>query len=173
MRTSKNTKAIAFSGVFIALIVVLLFIASIIDVLDYTVSAMCGIIITLILVEFGTSFAVLSYFASSLLGLLMVPNKINVILFVAFCGWYPFVKRYLEKLPNILCIISKFVVFNISLGAIFFVSTAFLTANNVSAKDFILLYLVSNFTFFLYDTLITKLIWLYVHKYRKLFKFFK
>lgn len=157
----------------IALIVILLFLGSVIDILDYTVSAICGIIITFILIEFGTKFAVLSYFGASILGLILVPNKINAILFVAFCGWYPFIKRYLERLPSLFCLISKFAVFNATLIPIFLITAAFFPIENIRITEFVLLYAVCNVTFYLYDTLITKLIWLYVHKYRKLFKIFK
>lgn len=172
MRSSKKIKAITFSGICIALIVVMLFMASIVDILDYTISAICGIVVTFILIEFGMSYAVLSYAGASILGLILVPNKINAILFVAFCGWYPFVKRYLERLPEIFCLITKFAVFNISLAAIYFVSKAFFPFEG-STKLLVAMYLLCNVTFFLYDTLITKLIWLYVHKYRKLFKILK
>ena len=54
----RKIKAITFSGLTIALIVVLLFLSSIIEVLDYTACAICGIAVTFILVEFGTGYAV-------------------------------------------------------------------------------------------------------------------
>ena len=82
MRKRKTT-AIAFSGIAIALIVILLFIAGIIDVLDYTASAICGLIVTFILIEFGTSSAVAVYVSSSILCLIMIPSKIN-----SGCGVY-------------------------------------------------------------------------------------
>ena len=78
MNKSK-TKSIAFSGIATAIIVILLFIAGIIEVLDYTACAICGLIITFILVEFGTSSAIGVYIASSILSLLIIPSKIYLL----------------------------------------------------------------------------------------------
>ncbi len=171
MRASNKTRSIAFSGLTIALIVVLLFIASMVDVLDYTISAACGIIVTFILVEFGNKCALSVYFGASIFAVLLVPNKINAILFVAFCGWYPFVKRYFEKAKEPVGTLLKFIAFNISLTLIVFVSKKVFLFENISYTWFFTIYAISNFTFILYDILITKMIWLYVHKYRKKLNF--
>lgn len=171
MRNNKKIKSITFSGLTIALIVVLMFMASIVDVLDYTISAICGILVTFILVEFGTAPALSVYAGASILSLLLVPNKINAILFLAFCGWYPFVKRYLERLRGFVQLVSKLLVFNASLAVIYFITKAVLLIEGVTVWWLVALVLLANFTFLLYDVLITRLIWLYVNKYRKNFKF--
>lgn len=171
MNARKKTKAITFSGLTIALIVVLMFMASIIDVLDYTISAICGILVTFILIEFGTASALSVYLGASILSLIIVPSKINAILFIAFCGWYPFIKRALEKVREPVGTILKFAVFNISITVIIAISKAVFLFENTSAVWYVLLYALCNFTFLLYDLLITKLIFIYVHKYRKKFKF--
>ena len=171
MSARKKTKAITFSGLTIALIVVMLFMASIVDVLDYTISAICGIAVTFILIEFGTAPALSVYFGASILSLILVPSKINAILFIAFCGWYPFVKRVFERIREPIGTLLKFVIFNISLTVIIAISKAVFLFENTSAIWYALLYAVSNFTFLLYDVLITKLIHIYVYKYRKKFKF--
>lgn len=171
MNYRKRIKAVTFSGLAIALIVVFLFIASIIDILDYTVSALCGLIVTFILVEFSAGYAISVYAGASILAILMVPNKINVILFIAFCGWYPFIKRYLEKAREPFGTLLKFAVFNASVIAIYFFMRKILLIEYTLTVVDIVLYLVCNVAFFIYDVLITKLIWLYVHKYRN--KFFK
>ena len=43
----------------------------------------------------------------------------------------------------------------------------------ISAFTVFAVVIVSNFTFYLYDVLITKLVWLYVNVYRKKLKFIK
>ncbi len=171
MKSARKTKSITFSGIAMALIVVMLFMAGIVDILDYTISAICGLVITFILVEFGTSPAICAYLGSSILSLLLVPSKINAILFVAFCGWYPFIKRYLERIREPFGTILKFAVFNISLTVIIFITVKVLLIEAMSPLWYITLYLVSNLTFILYDVLITKIIWIYVHKYRPKLKF--
>ncbi len=165
-----KTKAISFSGIATALIVVLLFIAGIIDVLDYTASAISGIIVTFILIEFGTSFAVSVYLSSSLLALLIIPNKLSALLFVAFCGWYSFVKRYIEKLSRPLEFIIKFSLFNVILFVVILVTKFVFMFENISKLTLVVVFITANVAFILYDFLITRLIWLYINIYRKKFK---
>jgi len=172
MRNNKKIKAITFSGLSIALIVVLMFMASIFDVLDYSIAAICGVIITFVLIEFGTSSAIGVHAGASILSLILIPNKINALLFVAFCGWYPLVKRYLERVGRTLEMVLKFTVFNVTLTAIFF-GAKYLFLFNMDIEWYIAMYFIANFTFLMYDILITKLIFLYVHKYRKRFTFLK
>lgn len=168
-----KTKAIAFCGIAVAVIILLLFMAGIIDVLDYTACAICGLVVTFILIEFGTSSALGVYLASSFLSLLILPSKIATILFIAFCGWYSFVKRYLERLRMPFDIILKLLLFNVVLCVIFAVTKFALMIENESSPILIGLFILCNFTFIIYDKLITKLIWLYVNVYRKKLNFFK
>lgn len=170
---NKKTKALAFSGLSVALIVVLLFVASIVDVLDYSASAICGLIVTFILIEFGIKNAVSVYFASSIIAFLLIPSKISAILFIVFCGWYSFVKRYLERLKKPLEIVSKFLLFNLVLAVIIAITRLVLLIDNIGIITIASIALVSNFAFLLYDILITKLIWLYVNVYRKKLKFLR
>ncbi len=166
MRRNKKTKAVTFSGLAIALIVVLLFIAGMVDILDYTVSAICGIVVTFILIEFGSKFAVSVFAGASLLALLVIPTKVSALLFVIFCGWYPFAKRQIEKVREPLGTVLKFITFNSALIIMFFISRLLIISEPISLIWYIPMWLVCNITFVLYDILITKLIWIYVHKYR-------
>lgn len=163
----KRTKAISFSGIVTALIVVLLFLAGIIDVLDYTASAIAGILVTFILIEFGTSFALSVYFSSSILSLLIIPNKLSALLFVAFCGWYSFVKRYIERFPKVIEMVAKFLIFNSILTVIVFITKFILMFDSISIFTYLVVFLTANVAFILYDILITRLIWLYINIYRK------
>jgi hypothetical protein len=169
----RKSKVIAISGLLTAVIVVLFFISSIIDVLDYTVSALCGIIVTFIFVEFGKKSAISVYLASSILTLILIPNKLSPILFVLFCGWYPFLKERLERLKNSLSVILKLLSFNAVLILILAFAKFVFLIEDFSTVLVISVILTANFSFILYDVLITRLIFLYVNKYRKLFKFLK
>lgn len=169
----KKSKVIALSGLLTALIVVLFFISSIIDVLDYTVSALCGIIVTFVFVEFGRKSAFSIYLVSSILTLLLVPNKFSPLLFVLFCGWYPFLKVVLERMKNPISIILKLLSFNAVLTVILVLAKFFFLVEDFSTVLVISVIATANLSFVLYDVLLTRLIFLYVHKYRKRFKFLK
>lgn len=168
-----NTKAVAFSGLSTALIVILLFLASIIDVLDYTASAICGLIVTFIIVEFGAKSALCVYLASSVLSLMLIPSKIAALLFIAFCGWYSFVKRYLERIREPFSFVLKLFIFNAVLFLIIAVTKWVFMIDDFSFLTLTVVLITANVSFVLYDLLITKLIWLYVNVYRKRFKIFK
>lgn len=168
-----KTKAISFSGIATALIVILLFLAGIIDVLDYTASAIAGIIVTFILVEFGTSSAVSVYLSSSVLALLIIPNKVSALLFIAFCGWYSFIKRYIEKLSRPFEIIAKLLIFNGILSIIIIITMFVFMFDGISLITLVVVFVTANVAFVLYDFLLTRLIWLYVNIYRKKFNILK
>jgi hypothetical protein len=150
----------------------LFFIAGIIEVLDYSACAIAGIIVTFILIEFGTASAVGVYAVSSLISLLLVPSKLAPLLFIAFCGWYSFLKRYLERISGWSCILLKLLVFNVALTAVWLVTKAMLLIE-IEVYLAIPIILIANAVFFIYDNLLTRLIWLYVHKIRKKLTFLK
>ncbi len=52
-------------------------------------------------IECGTHFALMSYAAASVICAIFVPFKVQTIAFIAFLGYYPIVKRYIENLHNL------------------------------------------------------------------------
>lgn len=169
----KKTRAIAFAGIISALCVVLLYLGSIIDVLDYSVSALCGILITLISVEFGNRIGVSVWIVSSVLSLLILPQKFSALLFVLFCGWYTFAKKLYERLPRFLSWILKFVTFNVVLSAIFFITLKVLMIKGVGFITVVGVIVLSNLVFVIYDILLTRLTFLYIVSWRKRLTFLK
>ena len=169
----KKTQAVAFSGIISALCVVLLYLGSIIDVLDYSVSALCGILVTLISVEFGNRTGIGVWIVSSILSLLLLPQKFSALLFILFCGWYTFVKKIYETLPCALSWVLKLITFNAVLSAIFFITLKVLLIENVGIVTIIGTTALSNFVFVIYDILLTKLTFLYIVSWRKRLTFLK
>ena len=169
----KKTRAVAFAGIISALCVVLLYLGSIVDVLDYSVSALCGILVTLISVEFGNRTGVSVWIVSSILALLILPQKFSALLFVLFCGWYIFVKKLYEKLPNIVSWILKLATFNVVLAAILFITLKVLLIENLGFISIVGIVALSNLVFIIYDILLTKLTFLYIVSWRKKLTFLK
>ncbi len=170
MRAQRKNRAIAFTGILTALCVVFLYLGSIIDVLDYTVSALCGILVTFAIVEYGNRAGIAVWLGSSFLALLFLPSKFSSLLFIAFCGWYSLVKKVFERKPPFICILLKFITFNLALFVIAFITLKLFAVESVTLPVIIGVGLLSNATFFIYDTLITRLIYLYVIKWRQKFK---
>lgn len=170
---SKKTRAIAFSGIISALCVVFLYLGSIVEVLDYSVSALCGILVTLVTVEFGNRTGISVWLVSSVLALIILPVKFSALLFIAFCGWYTFVKKVLEKFPKLISWILKLLCFNAVLTVIFFITVKFLLIEGVGIITGAATVILSNFVFIIYDILLTKLTFLYIVSWRKRLTFLK
>ncbi len=173
MARRKKTHSVAFSGIASAMCVLLLYFGSVIDVLDYTVSAFCGVIITVVMVEFGKSAALGVYVSSSVLALLLLPSKFSALLFIMFCGWYSFIKKILERLTPVVSWTAKMCIFNAVLVAIYFVTLKVLLIEGVGTLTAVGVFVLSNFVFIVYDNLLTKIIFIYLSSWRQKFTFLK
>ena len=169
----KRTRAVAFAGIISALCVVFLYLGSIIDVLDYSVSALCGILVTLISVEFGNRTGISVWIVSSILSLLILPQKFSALLFVLFCGWYTFVKKIYEKFPSTVSWVFKLITFNAVLSIIFFITLKVLLIEGVGFITVAGTTVLSNLVFVIYDILLTRLTFLYIVSWRKRLTFLK
>ena len=124
------------------------------------ITSMC----TLVTVsQCGTRYGWMQYTATSILALLLIPFKFQVLLFIAFLGYYPMVKLYIEKIEKLslewivkvlffttLLIIAYFVVKyilaqNISFGAVF----------DIIMTHLLLVTVVAEVVFVIYDYLLS------------------
>ncbi len=96
-RRTNNSYKLAFSGIFLALAVVSLYIASVIPGLELTFYALSSVFIGLVILETGIGGGILVYAAAALLGFLLIPNKAAVIPFIFFFGIYAVIKAVAEK----------------------------------------------------------------------------
>lgn len=113
MKMSTSAKT-ALGAMLCALSVVVL-IPSALEVFVYTLPAFAGMLTMFAVVELDKKWAFGVYAATSLIGLLLVPNKEAVVYYFAFFGYYPIIKALLEsKLPRTVEYVLKFLVFNLS-----------------------------------------------------------
>ena len=174
----KNTKKLALSAIFSAAGTALLLLGSFVQVLDLSAAAIAGFAVVLAVIEIRGKYPVLVYFVVSIISVLILPYKMPAVFFAAFGGIYPIFKAQFERLHRIISWILKFSMFNIFLWLlIFFIrflvsrELIALRENNEFLKNFeIIIFLVANFTFLLYDIAMTKIINLYIIKLRKLLK---
>ena len=167
-------KKTAFCSIMCALSVVILSLGSVIEIIDITSAALASFIVAVCMIELRSYFPVLLYFATSVLAFLLLPNKTVAFMYIMFFGFYPILKKYLERLRPILSWIAKFIVFNIII--FIYVTVAgnmfFPDANNTKMYLAILL----NIVFFTLDFALTVFVTAYVRKLRRvlqLHKFFK
>ena len=170
-----NSRQIALGGVFSALCMVLMFLTGLVPFSSYAFPAIAGAMLTVVVLESGTKFALLAYAGVSLLSILVVPDRDAALIFVVFFGYYPIIKEKLERLPaRWLEISAKLALFNTAVFggyavAIRLLGMAELTEDMGELAQYSLLVfvVVSNITFLVYDLALTRYIIIYLHHLRK------
>lgn len=110
---SKKVFAVAYGGVLTALSVVLLLVGNV-PFAEFVAPVFAGIIALFAYVELTGKYALLVYLATTIVGLVVSPNKEPVLLYACFFGYYPSVKFALDKgiKFKLLRAIIKLLVFN-------------------------------------------------------------
>lgn len=164
---SLNSKKIALNGILGALAVVSLLLAAIIPTNTLSFYALSSFFISVVIVENGIRAGWLFFVATSLLSLIVVPEKLALVPYVVFFGIYGIVKYYIEKLNKLaLEYVLKFIYFNICAGiAVVTVRQLFNTAL-VSRLPWWLLVIALEIVFFVYDYVYTLFIGYYRDKLR-------
>ena len=169
-----KTKYLAVSAVLSALGVVILLLGTVISVLDLTMVALASIIIIFAVLEMGNPYQYLIYATTSVLSMLLLPDKFSAFLYLIFGGVYPILKQKIEKLPKVASWVLKALYFNAVLAAMTF-GAQFLFGIDEEELT-IALFALGNAAFFVYDIALTRMITYYLLGLRKKFrieKYFK
>ena len=120
---SKNAVAfkVSLGGIITALSVVLMMLAGIMSSLVYVIPMITGLLLMVLVIELGRGFTTLVYVSVSIISILLLANKEAAIMFF---GYYPIIKSILEgRFKKAICWLLKFILFNISMIAFYFVTT--------------------------------------------------
>lgn len=105
----KSSKKIAFSGIFTAISLILLFLTGIFSIATYALPAMSGGLLTIAVIEMNKKQAFLIYVAVSVLSVVLTPDKEAAFLYIVFFGYYPILKAVIEKLKiTVFILLFKF-----------------------------------------------------------------
>ena len=99
MKSSKTSK-IALGGICLALTVVFMFAGSIVPGIELTLFAVSSLFTAVMIIETGVKGGILMYAAAVILGLVIIPNKLAMIPYAFFFGYYGILKYYIEKLKG-------------------------------------------------------------------------
>lgn len=164
----KKAKKVAMSGIFTALCTVILFIGSVFQTLDLSAAAMGSLIILAAFIELGKGWAFGVYASVSLLSLLLLPYKTPAVVFACFAGFYPIIKAPLNRIKvTALSYLARISLFNIFLTAIIFVTTKLLHIEEDMLGFEVMIYVLGNITFAVYDFALERMASFYVSKLRK------
>ncbi len=172
----KQSSKTALGGIVSALSITLMLLTAVIPFMSYALPLVAGALLILMVIEINKRWAFIVYVAVSLLSVFVVPDKEAATFYIAFFGYYPIIKSTLEKhLPNVVEWIVKLVIFNAAtvagyLFTVYVLGIPFDDMGEYGKYGVALLLGLANFVFVLYDILLTKLVTLYMLRFRKSFR---
>lgn len=170
-------KRIVVCGVLVALSVIILYLGCAIEVLDLTMSAIVSLLVVVIVIEMGYNYAWLAYIATSILSIILLPQKTPAIFYACFMGFYPIIKSYVERINSaIVRWLIKLAVGNAATILMLLLISIFVPEDFEGGWMLIATYALSMVAFVMYDIALTKLITMYFRMIRdriKIYKFLK
>lgn len=170
MRQKKRAISITIPAILAGVGLLLLYLSALAPSGRWAVVAVAGLLTAAAVITVGLWGGLACYAVTGLLGLLLVPDRLNVLLYLLFFGIYPVIKSLLERIcPQWLGFLGKLAFFNGVLTVFFFAFSAlFLPALPEALTDRSwLLYLAGNVVFIVYDFGFTKLISFYGERLSK------
>jgi membrane-associated HD superfamily phosphohydrolase len=166
----KHSNKIAISGIVVALSVVVMFMTGAIPMATLSLPAIAGFLMVILVIETDFNTALVAYLASSILILLITPDREAAIVYIFFFGHYCIIKskielikiKFFEYLVKIgifnICIVSAYMLFIFLFG---FDKT--IESFGEFGKYSLIIYLLAgNVIFIIYDFAITNLITVYI-----------
>lgn len=165
MRNDK-VRSLTFSAMFVAVSVVICVLASVFPTMSLAITAVAGIVSAIALIQVGYKYALLVYIASSILVLLLAPNKECAVYYTVFFGHYPMLKIFTERVgKRFFAWVIKIAEANVLYAIIFLVTVYIIGISEVVGKtEFFLTAFLFNAVFVLYDICIGRIMMLYISK---------
>ncbi len=172
----RRSLKVAFCGMFSALSTVIMLMAGVIPIASIALPAIAGCVFIPITAEIGQKWSYVSYAVVSVLSFFLTADRTAMLIFVLFFGYYPILFATFSKIKSsILKVISKLALFNIAaILDYFIVSYIFLipfeTIEFLGEYTPIVILLVANVVFLMYDYSLKGVIDLYFFKFQKYVK---
>ncbi len=165
---SKKTFKIALSGILGALAVICLFFATVLPTSRLSFYALSSFFISIVVIEAGIKAGWLFYIATTLLSVILVPDKLEIIPYAVFFGVYGAIKYHIEKINKLLLeYILKFAYFNLCLAAaVLFIRQVFMESIKIQLPWLVIIAALE-VVFLIYDVVYTMFIAYYRDRLRK------
>ena len=169
---TERTRRIAICAMLSAVGVVVLYLGSLIEVLDISMAVIASVFVIFAVIEYGKAAPWMIYGVTGILSAILLPQKLPAAIYILFCGFYPIIKEKIEKLGSRVAQWAiKEIVFNVCLIVLMLLSRYLLYLDKDGLFVFeAVFFLLANGTFVIYDIALTRLISLYVFKLRKKFR---
>lgn len=165
----KETNTLAMGGICLALNIVFLFGVSFIPGIEMTLYAISSLFVAVMVFEKGPKNGLILYVAAVILGLLLVPNKLGMLPYICFFGYYSILKYFIEKIRNPIGQIGLKVAFFLVLLVVTFWGTKGLLLGAIQLPDYpkVLLLVAGVVFLLLYDLILTLLIRFYRERVKR------
>lgn len=156
IHVKKQSKRMAVCGLMTALGVVLMFLGALLGLGTYLIPMLLGMCLSPIGREWGKMYPILLWLAIGLLSLLLVSAPEQNLMFLGLFGWYPILRPTLQRLQKFLRIAVKFFIFNAAVIALEALLVFVLVPEALGTGLTVLLLVLGNVTFFVYDLAIPR-----------------
>ena len=167
----EKTYRTAFGGIITALAITFLFLGSIFPFADIAGPAFASLCVLLTGLEFSGKASLGVYLSVSVLAFMLVPDKESVLLFFFFFGWFPLLKktvdRHMSFFPGL---IVKLAAFNLSILLMYWIILKVFVIDefsDYSTAMYILIMVLANITIVILDYAFSKVGYLYLNVWRK------
>ena len=169
----ENIRKIALASIFASLSVALLAVGALFELLDLTVAAFCSFLIFISVIEIKGKYPFLIYLTTSVLSIIIVPLSTAGLYYIAFFGYYPILRTFLQKKNKLLSKILCFILFNVTMACLMLLFKQIFALQNEPYYIYILLLVVSNIFYVCLDKALNIFAFLYFKKLRNkiMFKF--
>ena len=169
---SERTKKLALCAMLASLGVVVLYLGSIIEVIDISMAVIASLFAVMAVIECGGFFPFAVYGVTGTLSLVLLPSKLPAVMYLLFFGFYPIIKEKIERIKSRVIVWTvKEIVFNICLVTLMLIAKWFMLDPEGMLVFEVIFFCLANVTFVLYDIAMTRLISLYIFKIRNKFRF--
>lgn len=152
-----SAKRMALCAMMAALCVVLMVLGAVLELGMYAAPMLAGLCFIPIGQKYGTKYHVLLFIASALLCFMFVPNMEQNLIFAGFLGWYPIARPALQKIPKVLRLIVKLLLFNALIIAIEWLVIKVLVPDVIGGALLWVMLILGNVTFLAYDFMLPRL----------------
>ena len=166
-----QTRKLTVCAMLSALGVVLLWLGSVVEVVDVSMAVIASLLCVFAVIEYGGGAPWMVFAVTAILSLILVPQKTPAVMYAIFFGYYPILKEKLERLPKLVAWLSKEAIFNVALILMLVLSRFLLFGSETQATWlYIAVALLAELVFPLYDVALTRLISFYIYHLRRRFR---
>lgn len=152
MNAQNSAKKIAHGGMMVVLILLALYSTTLLPFNKLFLLGLSSLFIAISVIHYGKKQAFLVYMASSLLSLMLIPNKGIGLAYLLFFGYYGILKSLIEGFHNLFIEwILKLVCFNSAIVGIYLLTSKLFLTEIASSLPLEILILVMEVLFILYD----------------------